>query len=792
MKKTIKWIGIILGVLLLFLILAPFLFKDKIIAKIKTEANNKLNAKFDFGNFDLSLIRCFPNLSINIEKLSIINLAPFNGDTLIYAGTFGLTVDIMSVISGSEIKIKKVDLTDPVLNFLVNKDGKTNWDIAKPSATTPKETEKPSSFKATLQEYSIKNGFILYDDQTMPFTLRLEGLDHAGTGDFTQDLFILSTKTHIKKTDLAYGGTNYISHTAAAIEADLDMDLKNMKFTFKENKILLNELQLGIDGWVAMPDTNIDMDLKFNAAKSDFKKFISVIPVVYSQNFKDLKSSGKMSLDGFIKGRFNGKSMPGFGINLAIDNGMFQYPSLPSSVKNVFVELKINNPDGVPDHTLINLSRLHVEMNGDPFDAKLILKTPVSDPDIDAFMKGKIDLAGIQKLVPLESSTSLTGIITADVTAKGHMSSVEEKKYEQFNADGNFGITGMNYSSKDMKKPLVINTLSLSFNPSHVILSAFNAKSGRSDFNATGTLDNFLAYALKNETIRGTINLNSQAIDLNEFMRADSAASTPGKDTVNQKVLDIPANIDFVLNATIGKLIYQNLVINNVNGKIIIKDKSIRMQDVMMQLLDGNLSLSGGYSSADIKNPFFDFSLKAKDFDIRKTSEAFITVQKLAPVAKNCSGKFTTEMNVNGDLDNKMSPVMNTLAGSGHITTGVVTVSNFPVFNKIADALKMESWKKMEIPQVSPSFKFVKGRVFVDPFDMNVNGMKVKIAGSNGFDQTIDYTMAAQIPRASFGGAANSILNNLVSNANSKGANLSIGDVVPVNIKIGGTYSHFV
>src|SRR5438045_3323780 len=107
MKKAIKWTAIIFGIILLVLIIAPFLFKDKIISKIKTEANKNLNAKFDFGDFSLSLIRHFPNLSVGIERLSIINVAPFEGDTLIYAGNLGLTIDIMSVISGSEIKIRK-------------------------------------------------------------------------------------------------------------------------------------------------------------------------------------------------------------------------------------------------------------------------------------------------------------------------------------------------------------------------------------------------------------------------------------------------------------------------------------------------------------------------------------------------------------------------------------------------------------------------------------------------------------------------------------------------------------
>jgi hypothetical protein len=784
MKKLFKWIAIILGILLIILISVPFLFKDKIIAMVKTEANKNLNAKFDFANLDLSLIRNFPNLSIQIEKLSIVNYAPFSGDTLIYAGSLGLTVDIMSVIKGTQIEIKKVSIDDPVMNFLVNRKGLVNWDIAKPS-NAPEKASEPSSFKARLQKYSMSNGIIVYDDQTMPFKLRLEGVNHTGSGDFTQDLFTLSTKTEVKKADLIYGGVPYISKAKAEILADLDMDMKNMKFTFKDNKINLNELELGLNGWIAMPDTNIDMDLKYSAAKTDFKNFISMIPAVYSESFKDVKSSGKMAFSGYVKGRFNAVSMPGFGIILNIDNGMFQYPSLPSAVKDVFVDLKVDNPDGVPDHTFINLSKFHMTMNNDPFDARLILSTPVSDPDIDAFMKGKIDLGGIQKLVPLEKGTLLSGIVTADLTMKGRMSAVEQKRYSDFNASGNFGITGMKYSSADSKQPVIINTMQLAFNPQVVSLSDFSSTVGKSDFAARGTLDNFLAYALKDELLRGNLSLMSKTIDLNEFMGGESTDAK--QDTTQMSVIDVPANIDFTFTASIGTLIYQNLNITNAKGKIIVRDKTIRMDEVFMQMLDGSMTLSGGYSSADIKKPNFDFTINAKDFDIQKTVTSFESVAKMAPIAKNCTGKFSVSMSARSDLDGKMSPIMNTLSGSGKLATGSVVVSNFPAFNKVADALKMESWKKFTIPPVSPSFKFVNGRVFVDPFDMNVNGIKATVAGSNGFDQTIDYTMSTNIPRSAFGSSANSALDNLLKQANSKGVNVSVGETIPVAIKIGGT-----
>lgn len=785
MKKFFKWTVIVILILIVLLISLPFIFKDKIVAKVKEETNKTINAKVDFGDFDLSLIRSFPNFSLRVNDLSVINLAPFEGDTLIYAKQLDLTIDIMSVIKGSQISIKSVGVDSPVMYFLVNENGKANWDIAKPS-TEPKGAEQPSTFKASLQKYSISNGLIVYNDKTMPFFLKLDNVNHTGSGDFTQDLFMLKTKTDVGSADMVYSGVKYINRAKANILSDIDMNMKMMRFTFKDTKFQLNELFIDYSGWVMMPDTNIDMDMKFAAAQSDFKNFISMIPAVYSSEFKDLKSSGKMALSGFIKGRYNSGSMPGFGMDLKIENGMFKYPSLPSSVNNVNVDLSIQNPDGVPDHTAIDLRKMHVEMNNDPFDARLSLTTPISDPNIDAFMKGKIDLSGIQKLVPLEKGTSLSGIITADLTLKGRMSAVEQKNFDKFTASGNFAIANMNYGSSTMKQPVLISSMKLAFNPAKVTLDAFNAKIGKSDFNATGSLENFLAYAFKNETIVGTVNLKSSQIDLNEFMSGETTASG-ATDTSSMAVLDIPGNINFSMSAGIGKLIYQNLTISNVEGKLLVKDKAISMKDVFMQLMGGSMKMSGSYSSAVLNKPTFDFGMDIKDFDIAQTSKSFLTVEKLAPITKSCSGKFSTNMSVKGALDSKMSPDMNSLTGAGKLSTSVVTIDNFPAFVKIADALKLSSWKKLTIPPVNPSFKFVNGRVYVDPFDVKINDIKSTVAGSNGFDQTIDYTMATQIPRSALGSSANSVISGLISSANAKGANVSVGEVIPVNIKITGT-----
>lgn len=788
MKKLLKWLGITILVLLVLLITLPFLFKGKIVALVKEQANKNLNAKVDFADVGLSLIRSFPNFSIGITNMSVVNVAPFEGDTLLFAKNLDVIVDLMSVIKGDQIRIRKVVVNESVMNFLVNSEGKANWDIAK-SSGEPAQASEPSSFKANLNYYAVKNSRILYDDRSLGFRMLLDKLNHEGSGDFTQDLFVLRTETACDALTMNYGGVDYLNRVKTKIDADLDMDMKNFKFTFKDNKINLNDLNLGFSGWLAMPDTNMDMDLKFSAQQSEFKNFISLIPAVYSSDFSNAKASGKLSFDGWAKGRFNGASMPGFGLKLDIDNGNLKYPSLPSELKNVFVNLSVQNPDGDLDHTAVDLTRMHLEMAGDPFDAKLSLRTPISDPDFDASLKGKIDFGSIGKIVPLEKGTTLSGILTADFAAKGRYSYVKSNQYDRFNANGTIAINGMSYSDSSMKLPVLINQLVLTFNPRTVALTAFDMKAGKTDMQATGSLENFIPYALKGETLTGRLSLNSRNIDLNEWMSEDEKAASSG-DTTSMTAPEIPGNIDFAIGATIAKLVYTNIEMTNCSGKIAIRNKAIEMNGLKMNLLDGSMVMNGRYAAENPQKPDMSFRLNMSNFDIQKTASTFGTVEKIAPVVKSCAGKFSCDLDLKSALDNHLNLLLPTLSGSGKLSSPGIVISGSKPVEKLADALKMEKLKKLAIQKVSLSFLISDGRLIVQPFDVDLAGIPSTVSGSNGFDQSIDYTMNMKIPRSSFGSAANDVVDNLLSKASSKGVNLGSADVIPVGVKIGGTVTN--
>ena len=681
-------------------------------------------------------------------------------------------------------------------------DGKANWDIAKASTDTaavePADTSA-TKFALKLKSLQIKHANITYNDMQGNMSAALKDMNYTLSGDFTQDNFILSNLLEIAELSYNMGGVGYLTKAKTRFKADLDMDMPNMKFTFKENEFDLNELALTFDGFVSMPKDDIGMDLKFAAKQTEFKSILSLIPSVYSKDFASVKTEGKLKLDGMAKGTMHtsadGKSdtYPSFEVNLGIADAMFKYPSLPKSVNNINIDVHVENKKDYLDATVIDVNKFHLEMAGNPINMWAHVKTPISDPDLAAEIKGVINLASVKEFVPMEAGDEMSGVVTADIAAAGRMSSIDKKEYDKFKMSGSLAIDKMNYKTTALPYAVMLNAMKLNFTNQFVELAAFDALMGKSDVKASGKIDNFMQYIFKDSLIVGHFNVQSNLMDLNELMASSeptTAAQPAAADTAAMTAAEVPGNIDFILNTNITKLLYDNLVIDNMNGNIEIKKRKVDMTNLNLGLLGGKVLMNGYYETTNPKKPTVDLSFKVENFDIQKTFAAFNTVQKLAPIGQYAKGMFTATLeNFKADLDQTMSPILSTLHGNGVFKTSSVAVGGFPAFVKLGEALKIEQLKNLNIQNVMAEYEFKDGRVNLrNPVKVKIDKIDAEITGSTGFDQTIDYNWKMTVPTEMFGVQANNMVAGLLGQASSAiGTTVSMPKTVKVNVGFGGT-----
>lgn len=790
LKKIALTLAIVLGLLLIAAATIPLVFKKEIVAKVKSVINDKVNAKVDFAEFDLSLLSSFPNLGIKLNNLTVVGTDSFAKDTLADIKQLQLNLNLMSVIKGKTYEICSVNLNEPTIYAKVLKSGRANWDILKPDSTAKNTDTTKSVFNVALQKYAINKGKITYDDASLNFFLQADNLDHTGKGDFTQDLFTLKTQSAIEKLTVKYGGIPYLNKVKLDADLPLDIDMKQMKFTFGENKIKLNELLLSAVGYLAMPNqSDMVMDFKFDAQKSDLKNFLSLIPAIYATNFKDLEASGKFAMNGSAKGTYNSKSIPAFNVALSIENGKIKYPSLPSAINNIQVKSTIANPDGVLDHTVVNVPAFHLEFGAAPIDGRLLVKNPMSDPFVDMALKGNLDLKQLTAIFPMKDMT-LSGVLVADVQAAGRKSSIDKGQYQDFKASGQMLATNFVYTDKNVPMPVSVPSAKMAFSPQNISLSNLVAKIGKSDFSANGTVNNYLSYVFKkNQLLKGSFNMTSGLIDVNELIGPPSTvAKTPTADT-KMSVFEVPGNIDFNFGLNANRVIYDKYDISNAKGSLQIKDKTVYFNNLALNMLDGTVKMNGSYATIDPKKPKVDIDFGIEKMDIQKAFAAFNTVKLLAPVAKFTKGTFSTSLKFDSDLDEHMMPVYSSINAEGLTNIIQAVVDGFEPVNKLASALGSNELKKLELNNVLTKFKIKDGRLNVSPFDIKKSGWVMNVQGSNGLDQTMDYQLGLNVPRAMLGDKANEAANALIAGLNSKvGTNVSMGETIKVNAVLGGTF----
>lgn len=550
LKKILKITGISLGVLLVILFVAPFIFKGKIIAIAKEQINKNINAQVDFKDLSLSFFRHFPRVSVALEELQVVGTDVFAKDTLISAKEIDVAVNLFSVIGGKNMKIYSVNIDEPRIHALVTKEGKANWDIAKPdtaTAPTPDSDTAASPFQMNLQHYAIKNAYVKYDDASTGMSTELVNLTHEGSGDFTSDLFTLSTNTHADAVTFIYGGIPYLNNTKTGIDLDIVVDAKNSKYSWKTDEIALNDLKLATDGFFQLVnDSTYNMDINFKAPSTDFKSILSLIPAVYAQDFDKIKTSGKALFNGFIKGTYGGTQIPAYNVNLEIQDGFFQYPDLPKPVQHINLVLKVNNPDGVTDNAVVDIPKAHIEFGTDPFDFHILFQKPMTTQYIDAGAKGKLDLATITQFVKLPG-TKLAGNLDADVQAKGSLAVVQKQQPGDFTAKGYIDISKLFYSSNDFPAPIQNTSARINFESpdalaDHAVITipAAHIEVGKDVVDLNLLLKTLASDPYFDGTAKGTFNLANIA----QFYKFEPGTSLAGNLNANVSVKGRKSSID--------------------------------------------------------------------------------------------------------------------------------------------------------------------------------------------------------------------------------------------------------
>lgn len=785
-RKSIIILSVVAGIIVLLLII-PVLFKGPITRQVKNEVNRSLNAAVDFSKVSVSILRNFPAITANLSDLTVVGKDQFRNDTLAYVKQLSVSFNLIDILKGNYV-INRVRMDRPNVLLKVLPDGSANWDIVKYDETT--ETEPVSGEEVIvldLNEVDVHNGFLIYQDASLDFYLTLDSLDGKISGKISEQISDLNIAVHVSSIYADYEKISYLSGAETSFNGTVIVDLDNYTYRFTENRLVINGLELKLDGTVALPGDHQYYDLTFAAPSDDMKQFLSLIPAIYSRDFNTVKTTGKFRFDGFVKGRYDDQTFPGFSINLSINDGSFQYDDLPSAVENIQLDATLSSQEGSLDNLVTDIRTLNFRILDNPFSVRLFLEKPLDDPFIDAFLTGIIDLSDIRKVYPLKKGEELSGKIVMDAAFKGRSSALDQGG---FDAHGSLDVTDVMYKTPQLPREVSIQKASISFGSEEFDLKKFDVSFGQSSLSASGSLKNYLGYFFEDELVTGNLSMFSDYLNFNEILAYDlNTSDSVSSDSLSLSVFEVPANVSFIIATKIDRLTYTNMDVNDLTAKVSVNDKKITLDQLNADFYGSKLDLQGEYDTWDVSAPLINVWMKLQNLEIEKIYDHFFLARQYIPFARNTEGTLSMELNFASLLDQNMKLILGSLAGKGYLNSPGFTINEINSLQMLDKALNSGVFETLKSGPVAVSFQFVDGMLNVKPFDIKAGNVNMNVSGWTSFDSEIGYDLKMKIKKEAFGNQVNQVLDDLQSKYGFDRVQALQADHINISAFVGGTLS---
>ena len=765
MKKKLKIVGISLLILVALLIASPFIFQSQIKDMVRNYINESVNAKVTFDDVDLSFIRSFPQANVTLDNLTITNFAPFKNDTLAKVQSLSLDMSIKELFKNATeepIIVNSIAIDNALVNLKTNKEGAVNWDIAKASDTPTTDNNSSSDgFVFDIENYSITNSAFNYLDETNNTIFKITNLNHSGNGTFSGDTSELDTKTEANVT-FSMEDTEYLSNNSLKLDALIDLDLPNNKYTFKENKALINDLPLEFKGYVQLIEAGQAIDITFENPGSTFKDFLAVIPKTYAKNLDNVDTTGNFKINGVIKGESTETTIPTLDINIVSNNASFKFADLPKRVENININVEIKNNNGLVDDTYIAINTLDFKIDQDQFKSSATIKNLTKNMLVNANLDGVLNLANLTKAYPIELENELKGILKAKLNTSFDMNAIETNAYERIKNNGSVSVSDFVFSSADIVNPINISKASINFNPGTITLDNFIATTGQTDLNATGSINNLLGFLLSDKKLEGNFNVKSNVFKISDFMIEGGSKAPINQSAEPATALKIPAFLDCTITADAKTVYYDNLILKDVKGSLKIANETAQLNNVTSSIFNGNLSLEGLVDTKTTK-PTFNMNVGAKNFDISQSFNDLNLLQALAPITKALQGKLNSSINLSGTLGEDFTPLLNTISGDAlaELITTQIQPKNEQLFSLLESKLNFLDFSKLDLKDLKTKLSFNDGQVSVKPFDIKYKDIKMTVGGSHTFSNTMNYQVVLDVPAKYLGTEVNNLINKI-------------------------------
>ncbi|MEO0162160.1 MAG: AsmA family protein [candidate division WOR-3 bacterium] len=584
MKKLLKILGIILGIIVLLIVigyiairsfLTPAYLKN-LVARMASEA---INYPVDVGNVALKLGF---KISIGIEDLSLKNPPGFSDRKMVEIKEVRLNLRLFPLFR-RQVVVNSITIDGAKFNIERNKDNYYNITIPR-----LQKFEGPD-FRIVIDRIDIERTSLSYEDAITNTTFNIQ--------DIKQQITIAKNLLTISGQQTMEAKSKTLPVVALKINNTLEYDTLTRNIDLKELKIVYDPIEVQVSGTIEKAEL---LNLNAHLLIPEIAKLRELFP----QKVKIERLSGSIRAEAKILGNTKEPKING---QCELVNITIKLPELKQPIQKIngSFSFDLNSIKNIIIQGLIGNSRF--DITGSINDLK--------KPLLDLIVKSALNLRDIENLSDQSAGMKLSGDVSLNIALKG---SIEKITYF-----GEYAITDATIDGIGLAKPITNFRVKGTVQNDGAKITECSGHIGRSDFSLNGYVSNFQHPIIQ-------INNSSNLIDLDELFpktRQEKKAEQKG----------IPVTIQG--NVKINRLTGMDMEFKNINTTIKYENGIIDLRNCSAETFDGKVQFDF-YYNINSPEPYRIHSLM-ENINVQKILKRFLKFE-------NLTGRLTGVNNFSG------------------------------------------------------------------------------------------------------------------------------------------------
>jgi AsmA-like C-terminal region len=739
LPKILKIAVIIFVAVLVLLFSASLIMQNRVVDIIIKTLNRNFTTKIETGSYRLSLIRKFPNATVELKNVLVHSSPTFdvsafkdiNTDTLLAAKSASIICRMTDLLRGA-YTFTRIDVKSGNLNIFTDSSGGYNYEFSgNESGSTSNKV------RLNLNRINLSDVKFVYND--LRVNLVIKGVFRDGR-----------CKSKIKGNNIDFEGNSGTLFTLFSIDsteikqripAKLDVRLsKNQKgIFFRKSTMTVENWDFILTGFVAS-DNYLDLNVTGN--NIDISRIVNLFPEKYRDKVSDFHPSGILKLDSKIKGYASKKENPHCDVSFSLKNARINNRRSDIKIDRFSFDGSLTNGTKNDFETsLFRISNFTARLGSSEFRGSFSMMN-FSKPKAELTLKGALLPEEITEFFNLRNVAEATGSIDLDLNFSGYPDTrngfrVAELLDMNSHSTLGFKSLGIKLNNKNIDFRDVNGDV---FIKENTVTDNFRFNFNGQKIRLTGKFVNFPGWLAGNPvTLSGSGVLYASLIKPELFMDSSTDKNKAEKVRPPEAPLTLPSDINIDLDFSLDTLIYKTFNARKISGSLGIRPKMLNFRTI-------NLNSQKGKVSGNIlvaQHPDKSFTGRGT-FDITgvDVNEAFTTFHNFGQgflKAENIAGSLSGTISLVLPVDSLLKPLMSKLTAEGKYILTDGALIDFDPVKALSSFIALSELENIKFSQLENTF-FIKDNVFYVPqIDVNSSAVDLSVNGKHSFENEYEY-----------------------------------------------------